>query len=312
METKSILDPDIYTNLKALRLLKYKAHGFDFLPTQPINSALIGRHVSKLRGRGLNFEEIRHYQIGDDIRTMDWKVTMRTGKPHVKIFSEERERNVYLLVDQRTSMFFGSTGRMKSVVAAEIASLIAWKVVGNTDRVGTIIYNDNTALSIAPQRSTNHVLKILNEIAIKNQQLKAGKAKDSQTNSFAKLFHQAQRLVKHDGLVILITDGYGYNERSEEQIKSLCQHNDVVLCHVTDPLEHDLATLNKMVFSDGQMQLSVSGQEDKLREDFSSDVVQAIENFSLVAKKYRIPVLPFNTLDPIDVQLRKALGANLK
>ncbi|MBU2911131.1 DUF58 domain-containing protein [Vibrio splendidus] len=310
METKPTLDPDIYTDLKALRLLKYKAHGFDFLPNQPINSALTGRHVSKLRGRGLNFEEMRHYQIGDDIRTMDWKVTNRTGKPHVKIFSEERERNVYVMVDQRTSMFFGSTGRMKSVVAAEIAALIAWKVIDSTDRVGAIVYNDSTALPISPQRSANHVLKILNEIASKNQQLKAGKAQDTQSNSFAKLFHQAQRLVKHDGLVILITDGYGYNERSEEQIKALCQHNDVVLCHVTDPLEHDLATLNKMVLSDGQLQLSVSGQEAQLRDAFAKDVVQAIDDFTAVAKKYRIPVLPFNTVDPTDVQLRKALGAS--
>ncbi|MEZ9948445.1 MoxR protein [Vibrio breoganii] len=309
MTKSNSIDAQIYTDLKSLRLMKYKATGFDFLPPQPVNSLLTGRHVSKLRGRGLNFEEMRHYHIGDDIRTMDWKVTMRTGKPHVKIFSEERERNVYLLVDQRTNMFFGSTGKMKSVVAAEIAALIAWKVTDSTDRVGAIIYNDTVAVPIAPQRSANHVLKILNEIVIKNQQLKVGIAEDSQGNSFSKLFHQAKRLVKHDALVILITDGYGYNEQSEEQIKTLCKHNDVVLCHVTDPLEHNLAELDKMVLSDGEMQLAITGKQAQLKDCFAKDVTDTLDNFARVAKKYRIPVIKINTVQPVDQQLRKALGA---
>ncbi|GAM59273.1 hypothetical protein JCM19231_4738 [Vibrio ishigakensis] len=302
-------DPNIYTDLHTLRGLKYKAKGFDFLPLQPVNSLLNGRHVSRLRGRGLNFEEMRHYHIGDDIRSMDWKVTMRTGKPHVKIFSEERERNVYLLVDQRSSMFFGSTEKTKSVIAAELAALIAWRVIETTDRVGAIVFDDNNATSIAPQRSANHVLTLLNEIVRRNHKLKVGEKAECQTNSFAKALTQAQRLVKHDGLVILISDGYGYRDNSEEQIKTLCQRNDLILCHVTDPLEHQLAGLDSMIVSDGQLQVAVSAK-DKLRDDFNQDVVRAIEAFKKVAKKYRVPVLPFNTLESSDVQLRRALGAN--
>ncbi|WP_261817544.1 DUF58 domain-containing protein [Vibrio gallicus] len=304
-----IIDPQIYTTLDALRRLKHKATGFDFLPNQPVNSLLTGRHVSKLRGRGLNFEEMRHYQFGDDIRTMDWKVTMRTGKPHIKVFSEERERNVYLLVDQRTSMFFGSTGVMKSVIAAEIAALIAWKIVASTDRVGAIVFNDTSAVPLAPSRSSNHVLKILHQIVLKNQQLKAQLASQSHSDSFNKLFHQAKRLVKHDGLVILITDGYGYDAHSEQQIRALCKHNDVVLCHVTDPLEHNLAQVNNMVLSDGELQISLSGEQRGIGERFSSDVRQSIDAFRQVANKYRIPVLEFSTLLPAEKQLRTALGA---
>jgi uncharacterized protein (DUF58 family) len=91
-----------------LRALEFRARGFSFLPRQPARSVLTGRHSSRLRGRGLNFEELRHYQPGDDIRSLDWKVTRRTGKPHVRVYTEERERSVLLLVDQRVSMFFGS------------------------------------------------------------------------------------------------------------------------------------------------------------------------------------------------------------
>ena len=102
---------------------------------QPIQSLLAGRHASRLRGRGLNFEEIRRYHPGDDVRQIDWKVTARTRKAHSRVYTEERERPNLLVVDQRVTMFFGSQVRMKSVVAAEAAALAAWRAVGVKDRL---------------------------------------------------------------------------------------------------------------------------------------------------------------------------------
>ena len=301
-------DPDFYTSLDTLSRLRYKATGFDFLPNQPINSLLTGRHVSKLRGRGLNFEEMRHYNVGDDIRTMDWKVTNRTGKPHVRIYSEERERNVYLLIDQRAGMFFGSQRKMKSVIAAEIGALIAWNIIGATDRVGAIVFDDSSSVTVAPHRSANHVLKLLSQVVLKNHALGVESAALSQSSSFSGFFEQAQRLVKHDGLVIIITDGYGYSSHNDDAIKKLCQHNDVVFCHVTDPLEHQLANLGDVVFSDGAKQVSLSSDDEPFREKFSSDVTQAIEGFAKLARKFKIPMLHFNTIEETDVQLRAQLG----
>ena len=112
--------PGIYADLAELVRLKFGTRGFSFLPRQPVHSILAGRHASRLRGRGLNFEEIRRYLPGDDIRQMDWRVTARTRKPHVRVYSEERDRPVLLVIDQRQSMFFGSRRAMKSVVAAEV------------------------------------------------------------------------------------------------------------------------------------------------------------------------------------------------
>ena len=97
----TVTEHTVYADLKQLVGLQYKAKGFSFLPKQPVHSVLTGRHTSRLRGRGLNFEELRHYRQGDDIRTMDWKVTNRTGKPHVRVYTEERERPVIMLIDQR-------------------------------------------------------------------------------------------------------------------------------------------------------------------------------------------------------------------
>ena len=143
----------IYTNLHALVRLRYTAGGFSYLPQQPVRSLLAGRKRSKLRGRGLDFDELRHYRPGDDIRTMDWRVTNRTGKPHVRVYTEERDRPVIVVVDQRLPMFFGSEYKMKSVIAAEVAAITAWRVLGVGDRIGAIVFNDERLAEARPARS---------------------------------------------------------------------------------------------------------------------------------------------------------------
>lgn len=307
-ELSSTLDGDIYTSIDAMRRLQFKATGFELSPLQPINSILAGKNVSKLRGRGLNFEEMRQYHIGDDIRTMDWKVTMRTGKPHVKVYTEERERNVILLIDQRQSMFFGSTGKMKSVIAAEVAALMAWQVIKSTDRVGAVVFNDTQAVSLKPQRSSQQVIKIFAEIARQNHALKGGGESQDHSLSLDVMFQQVLRNITHDALVVLISDGYGWNDKCAEYVKSISQHNDFMCCHVTDPLEHQLASMSQMVVSDGDLQIEVSAQEKKVQQAFIEDVQTAINTFSTLAKKYRIPLLPFNTTEATERQLRRALG----
>jgi len=305
------LDSDIYTSVDALQRLQFAAKGFAFTSKQPINSILAGKNISKLRGRGLNFEEMRQYQRGDDIRTMDWKVTMRTGKPHVKVYTEEKERNVFLLVDQRQSMFFGSKKKMKSVIAAEVATLIAWQVIDSTDRVGAIVFNDTEAVTLMPQRSQLQVIKIIAEITRQNQALKSGVTSKAHQISLENMFTQALRISGHDALVILIGDGYGWNNRCAEYVKKLTQHNDFICCHVTDPLEHKLAELSKMVVSDGKVQIEVSGQEKKLQQEFEQNVKTSIGAFTELANQYQIPLLPFNTVDEADKQLCRALGVDL-
>ena len=301
-------DLNIYTNLDVLTRLQFKAHGFSFNPKQPINSILAGKNVSKLRGRGLNFEEMRQYQMGDDIRTMDWKVTMRTGKPHVKVYTEERERNVFLLVDQRQSMFFGSKSKTKSVIAAEIAALVAWRTLEATDRVGGIVFNNQNCLTTLPKRSKHHVLQFLAEICKQNKALNSGVANTNASLSLENMFEQTMRIVGHDALVIFISDGMGWNDKCAELVKTISQHNDIICCHVTDPLEHQLVSMKQMVVSDGAMQIEVSSDKSQLKQDFQKDVKQVIDNFRVTARKYRIPLLPFNTLLPTETQLRKALG----
>src|SRR5262249_19246619 len=133
----------VYAKLKDLVLLRQQASGFSLLPRQPIHSLLAGRHTSKLRGRGLNFAEIRRYLPGDDIRQIDWKVTARTRQPQSRVYTEERERPVLMVVDQRLGMFFGSQRAMKSVTAVEAAALVAWRTIAVKDRIGLVLFNDS-------------------------------------------------------------------------------------------------------------------------------------------------------------------------
>jgi len=320
----------IYADLNELRRLQFKTRGFSFMQKQPANSLLSGKHASKLRGRGLNFEELRHYRPGDDIRAMDWKVTQRTGKPHIKVYTEEKERNVYLAIDQRITMFFGSLNKMKSVIAAELAALMAWRVIETGDRVGALIYNNEEIKVVPAKRGRAHVVNLLAEIIKKNHQLHLTadttqnienqdiENQDIENNmnteckAFNNMLEKLKHVAGHNALVILIGDGHSWNKQSTEHIKQIRQHSEVIACHVFDPLELNLPEMTKMVVSDGSMQIQFSSSDKVTQEKYQAEIEQQLKNYDDMAKKYRIPLLTIDTISPIDTQVRKAFGGSPK
>lgn len=301
----------VYADLNELRRLKYLAKGFSFSPNQPANSALSGKNASKLRGRGLNFEELRHYRPGDDIRSMDWKVTQRTGKPHIKVFTEERERNVFLAIDQRMTMFFGSSNKMKSVIAAELSALIAWQISDSGDRIGAIIYNDEQTKVIPAKRGKQHVVNLLSEVLKKNHELSIKNTTQQQvddSDSYNKMLATLNKVSSHNGLIILIGDGHGFNEKSTDFIKQLRQHNEVIACHIFDPLELKLPKMSQMIVSDGVQQIQFSSEQKQIQKKYQIEIARQLESYVKAAKKYRIPLIEIDTISPVEQQLRKALG----
>src|SRR5579871_5741693 len=204
----------VYVTLVDLIRLKGHAKGFSFLPRQPVQSILAGRHASKLRGRGLDFEELRHYQDGDDPRAMDWLATARLNAPYVRVYTEERDRAVLLLIDQRLSMFFGSRRAMKSVVAAEAAALAAWRVTQLGDRVGALVFSDDEIREIRPGARTPAVMQILEATVALNRKLKAGSDAKPSPGMLNEVLRRAARLIHHDGLVCLIGDASGADPES--------------------------------------------------------------------------------------------------
>lgn len=300
--------PGAYTRLSDLVNLRHRARGFSFLPRQPVLSLLAGRHTSRLRGRGLNFEEIRRYQPGDDIREIDWKVTARTRRTHSRVFTEERERVTLLVVDQRIGMFFGSRKRMKSVTAAEAAALAAWRVLEQQDRVGALIFNDSDLIEACPQRSSGSVMRILQHIVEQNHALDLQSDIRSNPGMFNEALRRCDRLAKHDALVCIISDGAGQDEESRHLLTRIAHRNDVLFGFVHDPLEADLPAAGPLVFEDAGAQLEVDTNQSRLRDRYREDFEATRASGRHFLLHRETPVIPLSTAEDVAEQVRRCLG----
>lgn len=300
--------PGVYVSLPELIALQHKARGFSFLPRQPIHSLLAGQHASRLRGRGLDFEELRHYQFGDDVRQIDWKATNRTRRTQLRVFSEERERTVLLVVDQRLSMFFGSQRCMKSVTAAETAGLAAWRVIFVKDRIGAVVFNDSTIAEMRPQRSRGRVMQILGAVIEQNHALAIDVGLNANASMLNEALGRAERLATHDALVCLITDGQGADEETQRLATRIARHNDVLVVLVFDPLEVDLPNAGLVVFSEGARQLEVNTGSERLRTAFRASFDERLERARKFLLRREVPLIPISTAEDVAEQLRRLLG----
>jgi uncharacterized protein (DUF58 family) len=298
----------VSVDLDHLVRLRYQAKGFSFLPRQPMNSLLAGRHASRLRGRGLNFEELRRYQPGDDIRTIDWKVTARTGKTHTRVYTEERDRPTLLMVDQRRSMFFGSQRAMKSVTAAEVASLAAWRVVDSGDRVGAIVFNDADTVTIRPYRSRDRVMQILQAITRQNQALPQAPSIEADPGQLNRALREAVRVANHDYLVCLISDLNGANAESRQLMTQLSRHNDVIVAFIYDPLEQTLPTAGRLTVSDGQQQLAINSSSTDLQQRYQQSFQKRLAMGEKILLQQNVPLFQLSTAEAVLTQLRALLG----
>jgi uncharacterized protein (DUF58 family) len=302
--------PGVHVTVRDLVALRGRARGFSFLPRQPLKSLLSGRFASKLRGRGLNFEEIRRYQSGDDVRQIDWKVTARTRKAHSRVYTEERERPLLLVVDQRTSMFFGSVARMKSVTAAEAAALAAWRALAAKDRVGAVVFNDREARVVRPHRSRANVLRLLGAIAEKNQALHAGADVEPNPAMLNDALRHAARLLPHDGLVVVISDGVGADDETRRLGTEIARHNDAVFAFVHDPLEaHPIVADRRLVVTDGRRQLEGDLSEAATRSRFEEDFATRYEQTKRFLLGRQVPLLPLRTDEDTARQLVRLLSS---
>ncbi|MDS9469340.1 DUF58 domain-containing protein [Paracoccus sp. MBLB3053] len=263
-------DPRIHVTLPVLVGLEGKARGFDFLPSQPVGSVLSGRRASRLRGRGLEFEEIRAYLPGDDPRSMDWRVTARTGAPHVRVTREERDRPALILVDQRQAMFFGTRLNMKSVTAAELTALAAWRILGAGDRVGGFVISDRAIDYQRPARSRHSVLRLLSQLASRNQALSAEAPVVSEAPAMLNLaLSQAARIATHDWLVIVLSDFDGADDNTFRSLSRLSRGNDIVLGLVYDPLANEVPSRGRLVVGDGHLQVELDLASHKVQQNLA-------------------------------------------
>ncbi|KPC55358.1 DUF58 domain-containing protein [Amantichitinum ursilacus] len=298
-----------WVDLPWLLRQEQRAAGLALHAYRPRSSILAGRQASRVRGRGLNFEELRGYLPGDDVRHIDWKATQRSGKPLVRTYTEERDRPALIVLDQRINMFFGSQRALKSVAAAELAALAAWLSLQSHDRVGGIVFEDVAIHTIAPLRSRQRVQALLAQIVRSNQALNAASSARPQDGQLDKALEAALRVAHHDHLVCVISDFADASGRTRQLLRALAEHNDVVAVLVSDPLLQNLpARAGQMVLTEGELQIELDMR--RLRQPVEQYFAQRQADVAALLQRSGVPLLPLSTHLDVLEQLRGFIARN--
>jgi uncharacterized protein (DUF58 family) len=222
------------SSLTELIALNRAASGLK-LHAKKIRSRQSGQYLSRIKGRGMEFDESRPYQPGDDVRNIDWRVTARTGNAYTKLFREERERPVFISLDARAPMFFATRGRFKSVIASEMAALLVWTAHQHADRIGGEIFAEDRHTEFRPHRGQKHLLRFLKHLASLLPPREPTGPETLETP-----FRRLHRIAHPGSMVCVISDFRGLDHAAITQLSRISQHSEVLLVHVYDQLEREL------------------------------------------------------------------------
>lgn len=301
-------DGRVYFDAAHLAKLEFHARGLSFVAPAPVSSVLSGSHASRLRGRGLNFEEIRAYLPGDDIRHIDWKVSLRLGKPQVRAYTEERDRPLLVVVDQRMSMFFGSRRAFKSVVAAEVAALAVWMGFTAGDRVGGVLFNDSQVVRVKPLRSRSRIKMLFGALATMNRALHAGSEARTHYGQLDTALEGVLKLAGHDYLICIVSDFAGASERTRKLLRQLAAHNDVVAAMIFDPLWQSMPEHRALVVSEGRLQVELRIEQERVRAPLSTLFSGRTAEVAELLRSSGVPLMALSTAEPTVDQVRRLFG----
>jgi len=290
------------TALEELLAMRGAAQGLRLQARRPAHMPLSGSHRSTQRGRGLEFQEVRPYVSGDDPRTIDWRVTARRGKPHTKLFREERERPVWLLADLNGSMFFGTRKQLKSTVVTHAAALLAWSAALGGDRIGAVVAGTSGCKIIPPRSREAGVLPVLSTL-LDLQPKAPAPASDALHTGLKAL----APLVHPGSLVLALSDFASLDAgRVEPQWAALSVHNEFRLFWVTDPLE-------RQALPDGRFRVGIRGRSVAIdgatvRSAWLEKWRQREARLQHLAQGIRAPVTQLDTSEPVESVLRPLLS----
>jgi uncharacterized protein (DUF58 family) len=291
-------------SLRDLLDLQWQAAHLQIPPQRRVATHLAGGYLSSLRGRGIEFDEVRGYQPGDDIRTIDWRVTARTGKPHTKIFRAERERPVYLVLDVGASMYFGTRVTFKICVAAQAAALIAWASVANRDRVGGLLFAPDQHWEFKPAASRRAIARMLNTVAELTTQRPANFAANPLSAAAQRLRHVA----KPGSTIYLISDFSGLDNDAERHLAQLSQHNELYALHVYDPLEQHAPPAGCYNITDGKQQKILDTTTAQSQQRYRERFQQRMQTLDALARRAKIMQLNLATNEAVTSCLLSQLG----
>ncbi len=274
------------------------------------HSNLSGDRHSRARGRGMDFAEVRNYQAGDEIRHMEWRVTARTGRPHIKLYQEERERPVVILCDFNPSMYFGTRLAFKSVIAARLAGLICWITLLQEDKVAGLLFNAQEHHEFMPRSRAAGILPLLAAISYYTKlKIKNG----WQCRKLSDALLRLRRIVKPGSRIILISDFYQMDDLSNEHLSYLRAHNDLIAYHICDPLELAPPKPGKYGITNGRVEMLLDTTNKAVYEAYqvycSQRIMDLKTRFSFLHSPY-VSVTPTADLAKLIKQtfLRKSYG----
>jgi uncharacterized protein (DUF58 family) len=293
-----------HPRLDELLELRHQAHTFGLPSHHLVNTTFAGIYASVFRGQGLNFEEVREYRQGDDIRNMDWKVTARTNEPHLKVYREERERSVILCVDNGPHMRFGTRGAFKSNQAARAAALLGWAANGHGDRVGGIIFGDagSGTRHYRPTKDRRALWRLLHDLTQPESQPVEG------MDCLERVLKRADRGAGTGALIVVIADFNREPDGLDRALGQLCQRHSVVLIPVDDVADREIPAVGRVLFRgvDGEL-LEVDTSDGNGRVAYTQAWRERRENLVRLANRLGVAVIPVST----DVDVHRPLMEGL-
>ena len=295
-----------YPTVAPLVRLRHIARQLRLFKPRVNRSDQAGNLLTRYRGRGMNFEEVRYYQPGDDVRSIDWRVTARTGKTHTKLFQEERERPVVILLDLRSPMFFGSQNAFKSVAACSIAAALSWAGLQHGDRIGALLFSDHGVDTVRPRRSHHAVLAAIHGMVETANALNSPIASNG-SQPLSLLLEEARRIARPGSALFLISDCHDLDESCEQPLYLLTRHADLQVLRITDPLEQQLPD-QPLTISDGKQRTFLSKSSKLMRQQFANQQYRVREQTAQLCRRLRLPLVDFDNTRPVVPVLLSTYG----
>ncbi|MBA2657431.1 MAG: DUF58 domain-containing protein [Tatlockia sp.] len=260
------------------------------------SAAHSGAHLSKLRGRGMDFAEVRNYQAGDEIRHMEWRVTARTGRPHVKIYQEERELPTVILSDFNPSMFFGTRIAYKSVIAARLAALITWTVVNQGDRVGGLVFSASEHNEFIPRSRDMGALPLLASLSQYTHQDAKPYAK---AQPLSEILIRLRRVTRPGSILVLISDFYNLDADCERHLSRLRAHSNILAYHICDPLELAPPPPQHYAVTNGHQEVLVDITNKTVTKAYQNFCDQRIKDLETLFKRLKMQYVQVTAHDDL-------------
>ncbi|MCL5041192.1 MAG: DUF58 domain-containing protein [Gammaproteobacteria bacterium] len=305
--------PGVLVSLTELLDARLQCRELPLFSTPQRSGRQRGKQRARLRGRGVDFDRVRIYQPGDDMRSIDWRVTARTGAAHTKVFNEERERPVFILCEQSSRLFFGSQLQFKSVLAAKCAALIGWAALANNDRIGGLVVSDLQCRESRPRRNRHALINLLRLLHQANHQLAGVNLQslpEQRVEPVNLALRHAREIMRPGSILFVLCDHSAISRLDQGQLGMLAAHNEIVLLPLSDPLEAELPA-GVWDFTDGHQQYQIDSRDAQVRYRYQAEHLAQQQQWQRLAARLHCHLLPLTTGTPALEQLSVLLTGHL-